>query len=71
MPFRVNERVTLLESKPGEPYILQIQRYGVVIEDRPSGYMIELPDFVKPNSFGPFADARLAHGWLKQNEIPR
>lgn len=66
MPFRVGEQVTLLKPRPDEPYILEMQRYGVVAEERPSGYMIDLPDAV-PHRYGPFPAERLAHGWRDQN----
>lgn len=66
MPFHVGQQVTLLRPQSDEPYILTMQRYAVVAEERPSGYMIDLADAI-PHRYGPFPAERLAHGWRDAN----
>jgi hypothetical protein len=59
----VGDEVTILDQEDGDPYILNFQYYGHIVEIRPAGYVVEMPPTALNMRVGPLPERRLTPGW--------
>lgn len=64
--MKIGQRVTV-HAIPGDPYILNFQRCGIVSEIHDDGVMIQLQSTWPPyESLGPIPTSRIELGWQNQ-----